>query len=90
MYGRAFRVLTSFSSALCCDDPAHTVHRGAVLMPRVNLGTCCGSDPSVGLQPWLDVGGVGIDTAWVRPPPIRPRIPAPSLSLLLLRLRSLV
>eukprot|EP00037_Helgoeca_nana_P032554 m.414365 g.414365 ORF g.414365 m.414365 type:complete len:378 (+) comp29331_c0_seq1:36-1169(+) len=35
-----------------------------VLMPRVNLGTCCGSDPSVGLQPWLDVGGVGIDTAW--------------------------
>jgi len=32
-------------------------------MPRVNLGTCCGSDPSVGLWPWIHAGGVGIDTA---------------------------
>ena len=26
-------------------------------------GTCCGSDPKVGLSSWLDAGGVGIDTA---------------------------
>lgn len=35
-----------------------------VYMPSVNLGTCCGSDPEVGLAPWLDAGGVGVDTAW--------------------------
>jgi diketogulonate reductase-like aldo/keto reductase len=34
-------------------------------MPRVNLGTCCGSKPSVGLGPWLKAGGVGIDNAVV-------------------------
>jgi diketogulonate reductase-like aldo/keto reductase len=41
------------------------------VMPSVNLGTCCGSDPAVGLKPWLiearPVMGserVGIDTAW--------------------------
>merc|ERR1711988_2025893 len=33
-------------------------------MPRVNLGTCCGSKPSVGLGPWLKLGGTGIDTAF--------------------------
>ena len=42
-----------------------------VMMPSVNLGTCCGSDPKVGLKPWLTdarvvMGSspVGIDTAW--------------------------
>jgi len=35
-----------------------------VHMPRINLGTCCGSKPAVGLGPWLDNGGVGIDTAF--------------------------
>jgi len=35
-----------------------------VLMPRVNLGTCCGSDPSVDLPGWISAGGRGIDTAW--------------------------
>lgn len=35
-----------------------------VVMPSVNLGTCCGSDPKQGLQGWLDAGGRGIDTAW--------------------------
>ena len=34
-----------------------------VQMPRMNLGTCCGSDPAVGVKPWLAAGGVGIDTA---------------------------
>ena len=37
-----------------------------VMMPRVSLGTCCGSSPKVGLGPWLTAGGVGIDTALVR------------------------
>lgn len=35
-----------------------------VMMPTINLGTCCGSKPSVGLPPWLAAGGVGIDTAF--------------------------
>jgi len=35
-----------------------------VVMPTLNLGTCCGSDPAVGLTPWFQAGGRGIDTAW--------------------------
>ena len=35
-----------------------------VHMPQLNLGTCCGSKPSVGLLPWFKAGGTGIDTAW--------------------------
>jgi len=35
-----------------------------VEMPRINLGTCCGSKPQAGLPGWLNAGGVGIDTAW--------------------------
>jgi diketogulonate reductase-like aldo/keto reductase len=35
-----------------------------VKMPTLSLGTCCGSDPSVGLTPWFAAGGRGIDTAW--------------------------
>ena len=35
-----------------------------VEMPALNLGTCCGSKPSVGVLPWFAAGGVGIDTAW--------------------------
>jgi len=34
-----------------------------VSMPAVSLGTCCGSDPKVGLAPWFAAGGTGIDTA---------------------------
>lgn len=36
-------------------------------MPKISLGTCCGSDPKVGLEPWLEACGsdvCGIDTAW--------------------------
>lgn len=33
-------------------------------MPRLNLGTCCGSDPTTGIPAWFAAGGVGIDTAW--------------------------
>jgi hypothetical protein len=35
-------------------------------MPKISLGTCCGSDPKVGLTPWLAACGsdvCGIDTA---------------------------
>jgi len=35
-----------------------------VEMTTVNLGTCCGSKPKVGLGPWLKAGGTGIDTAF--------------------------
>jgi diketogulonate reductase-like aldo/keto reductase len=35
-----------------------------VHMPMLNLGTCCGSKPSVGLLPRVEAGGRGIDTAW--------------------------
>jgi len=35
-----------------------------VHMPTLNLGTCCGSEPKIGLDPWLGAGGNGIDTAW--------------------------
>jgi diketogulonate reductase-like aldo/keto reductase len=35
-----------------------------VMMPKINLGTCCGSQPNVGLGPWLDAGANGIDTAY--------------------------
>lgn len=35
-----------------------------VHMPVISLGTCCGSDPSVGVGPWLAAGGTGIDTAY--------------------------
>jgi len=35
-----------------------------VTMPTLSLGTCCGSDPGVGLTPWFLAGGRGVDTAW--------------------------
>lgn len=34
-----------------------------VFFPSVNLGTCCGSDPKVGMPAWFSAGGTGIDTA---------------------------
>ena len=33
-----------------------------VQMPALSLGTCCGSEPGVGLLPWIAAGGRGIDT----------------------------
>jgi hypothetical protein len=46
-------------------------------MPALSLGTCCGSDPKVGLMPWIKAGGVGVDTAigCARTTPL-PRLPA--------------
>ena len=34
-----------------------------VFYPSINLGTCCGSDPKVGIPAWVADGGVGIDTS---------------------------
>ena len=45
------------------DSEFVTLNNG-VRMPRISLGTCCGSDPGVGLAPWLGAGGTGIDTAF--------------------------
>jgi len=30
-------------------------------MTSINLGTCCGSDPRVGMGPWIAQGGIGVD-----------------------------
>ena len=32
-------------------------------MPVVSLGTCCGQAGDLGVRPWLEAGGEGIDTA---------------------------
>jgi len=53
----------SVASALEPLGPVITIAPG-VEMTTVNLGTCCGSDPKLGLEPWLKAGGHGIDTAW--------------------------
>ena len=54
--------------ALASSAPVPTVEVAAgVHMPVLNLGTCCGSKPSVGVVPWVAAqhGSVaGIDTAW--------------------------
>lgn len=44
--------------------PTHRTIAPGVSMPVVNLGTCCGSQPKVGLASWLAAGGRGIDTAY--------------------------
>lgn len=51
-------------SVSVASDPCGVDIGGGVLMPKVNLGTCCGSDPTVGLPSWIAAGGVGIDSAW--------------------------
>ena len=55
--------ILGFAGSTLGATPTRTIAPG-VEMPQVNLGTCCGSKPSVGLEPWLAAGGVGIDTAW--------------------------
>ena len=53
-------------------------------MPKISLGTCCGSDPKVGLKPWLTAGAaiegaatIGVDTAWCARPRARAAAQAP-------------
>ena len=56
-------VLTLGALAAGPLGPKVTIAPG-VEMPTINLGTCCGSEPSVGLESWLAAGGTGIDTAF--------------------------
>eukprot|EP01047_Picozoa_sp_COSAG01_P059728 COSAG01_NODE_7212_length_3303_cov_3.954432_4_plen_199_part_00 len=35
-----------------------------IQMPSLNLGTCCGSRPAIGVPAWIHAGGRGIDTAY--------------------------
>ena len=53
----------AFSGSAGPLGPKVTIAPG-VEMTTINLGTCCGSSPDVGLAPWLKAGGTGIDTAW--------------------------
>ena len=48
-----------------CGTDRHEVFvaRGPVVQPLLSLGTCCGSNPRLGVLPWLSAGGVGIDTS---------------------------
>jgi hypothetical protein len=59
-------VLTATISSFVSSTPPPNSWEIAtnVWMPKMNLGTCCGSDPTVGLLPWLKAGGIGIDTAY--------------------------
>lgn len=59
MLGSAVAITLGLAAA---DSTTKEIAPG-IMMPRVNLGTCCGSDPKVGYGPWLDAGGVGVDTA---------------------------
>ena len=55
----------SIDTCLCRPRPTHPAcARALFAVPKINLGTCCGSSPNVGLAPWLKAGGTGIDTAW--------------------------
>lgn len=62
----AMRIIIGCAAATALAAPLGpkvTITPG-IEMTTVNLGTCCGSDPSVGLRPWLKAGGTGIDTAF--------------------------
>ena len=54
----------TLAAASLPGGPATVLIAPGVHMPRLNLGTCCGSDPTVGVKAWFAAGGTGIDTAW--------------------------
>ena len=56
-----FSTLVSYLAMSTSTTPTVEIAPG-VFMPALSLGTCCGSDPGVGLQPWIAAGGRGIDT----------------------------
>lgn len=59
----AFSVWVSYDFLLI-TQLAHThVRTRALERARANAGTCCGSDPKVGIPTWFAAGGTGIDTA---------------------------
>ena len=59
--------MTAASSAIARpvarDSPTVEIAPG-VMMPKLNLGTCCGSLPALGVPAWFAAGGTGIDTAF--------------------------
>lgn len=65
----ASKTVTKYDDFFYCCEPrvratGKTVEIApGVLMPSINLGTCCGSDPKVGIPAWLAAGGSGIDTS---------------------------
>ena len=60
----SFAPILGFSGSLHGSLGASVTLNNGVVMPTINLGTCCGSEPKVGLSPWLAAGGIGIDTAF--------------------------
>lgn len=65
MFSKPLALLASLSLASAAGVNTSSVEIApGVVMPSVNLGTCCGSQPKDGLQGWLDAGGRGIDTAF--------------------------
>ena len=57
-------MLRPLASVAACARLPGAVSVMLLAVPKINLGTCCGSSPDVGLAPWLKAGGTGIDTAW--------------------------
>jgi diketogulonate reductase-like aldo/keto reductase len=55
---------SSMIVAMALGDSSMIKLNNGIEMPRINLGTCCGSSPSAGLPSWISAGGVGIDTAY--------------------------
>ena len=61
----AWCVVMLAAQACCGEKIARTVTIApGVEMPRVSLGTCCGSQPKIGLDAWLKAGGRGVDSAY--------------------------
>ena len=61
---RLLALLAPTAAAAAVTPTGKTVEISpGVFFPSVNLGTCCGSDPKVGMPAWFDGGGTGIDTA---------------------------
>lgn len=59
------QLLFAISAGIASAQDTTTVEiANGVHMPRLNLGTCCGSKPEIGIPAWFAAGGVGIDTAW--------------------------
>ena len=63
----ASALATCLASAVASAGPVvpspYVTLSPTVVMPSLNLGTCCGSSPDVGLAPWLAAGGVGTGAA---------------------------
>lgn len=62
---KTIAAITFAATMAAAAAPPNTVEiADGVYMPIINLGTYAESHPAVGLKPWLEQGGIGIDTAW--------------------------